>query len=238
MSNEASDITEQNLGLESGTVNKVLQTLCKIIAEKKNAFIAWPNKRTIEKNVREFERYDEYGYFEFYNVFGAVGTLELYIEPAIENYLTISSTDSLTYTPIKWQCSCDTHGLLQSSFVMIPTIEKETKNSYIFEVNPINTRLDAMKSDETYLVADETLTLFPYLLTPHEKLIIHAEQHNQALESKRKIIDKTFAMIQSRFLILARIELHDAESICNLIDTVGILHNYLVIHDDPMYMDK
>lgn len=234
--NETSAATERNLFLEPGTVDKVIRTLCEIIARRKHAFIMWPNEREIKKSVRQFESYDEFGSFEFYNVFGAIGTLELHVQPALRNQLTIQMTDcNSSYTPIKWQCSSDANGLLQSSFVMIPTTDKETKNSYIFEINPLKERLEAMKIDEIYSVSDETLTLFPFLLTPHEKIIIHAEQHNRALESKRKIIDKTFAIIQNRFPILDRIELRDAESIRNLIDTLGVLHNFLMIHGDPLY---
>lgn len=237
MSNETSSATEQTLFLQSGTVNKVLQKLCGFIAGKKHAFITWPNKREISKCVRQFKRYHEYGKYEFYNVFGAVGTLEMHIRPAIRNHLAVASNAS-SYTPVKWQCCSDASGLLQSSFVMIPKTDKESKNSYVFEVNPLNSILEAMKSDENYLVADETLTLCPNLLTPHEKLIIHAEQHNRALESKRKIIDKAFTLIQSRFPILERIELRDAESIRNLIDTVGVLHNFLIVHCDHLYLGE
>lgn len=237
MTDETSETTEQTLFLEAGTVNKLLRTLCQIITRKKDAFIAWPDRNEITKSVQQFESYQEFGHFEFYNVFGAIGTLEIHVRPAIRNYLSLLKSES-TYTPIKWQCSSDSNGLLQSSYVMVPKLDKETKNSYIFEKNPVKRRLEVMKLDEIYLVADETLTLFPFLLTPHEKIIIHAEQHNRALDSKRKIIDKTFAVMQNRFAILTRIELRDADSIRNLIDTVGILHNFLVIHGDQLYMNE
>lgn len=237
MTSEQSKETELTLFLEPGTVNKALEALCDIIAEKKHAFIHWPNKREIEQNVRLFESYQEYGYYEFFNVFGAIGTLEIQIQPALPNYLPVSKSNR-TYTPIKWQCSSDTGGILQSSFVLLPKKENETKNSYVFEVNPVKVKLEAMKSDEVYLVADETLTLFPYLLTPHEKLIIRAEEHNRALESKRKIIDNVFGKIQSRFLILQRIELRSAKSISNLIETVGILHNFFMVHNDHLYISE
>lgn len=237
MTSEQSGQTEETLFLEPGTVNKVLETLCNIIAEKKHAFIHWPNKREIQQNVRLFESYQEYGYYEFYNVFGAIGTIDVQVKPALKKYLSVIETNQ-TNTPIKWQCSCDTGGILQSSFVLVPKKENETKNSFVFEGNPIKTKLEAMKSDEVYLVADETLTIFPYLLTPHEKIIIRADEHNVALESKRKIIDNVFDKIRSRFSILQRIELRSAKSICNLIETVGILHNFFMVHNDNLYINE
>lgn len=236
MTGEDSVKTEETLFLETGTVNKVLSAMCEIIADKKDAFIHWPSKKEIHQNVRHFERYDEFGQYEFYNVFGAIGTLELHAKPALPNYLIISVTgENSTYTPIKWQCSCDVSGFLQSSSVIVPKKENETKNSYVFEMNPLKSKLDAMKDEEVYLVADETLTLIPYLLTPHEKLLLYAEQHNRALESKRKVIDKTFEKMFNRFSILSRIELRDADSIRNLIETVGILHNFFLIQGDQLY---
>lgn len=236
MAGESTQRTEETLGLETGTVNKVISTMCAIIADKKDAFIHWPNQREIDQNVRHFERYDEFGQYEFYNVFGAIGTLEIQVKPALSNYLAVQVTcENSTYTPIKWQCSCDVSGFLQSSSVTIPKQENETKNSYVFEMNPVKSKLESMKDTEIYLVADETLTLIPFLLTPHEKLLIHAEQHNRALESKRKVIDKTFEKILNRFSILGRIELRDAHSIHNVIETVGILHNFFLIQNDDMY---
>lgn len=238
MTADKSKKTEETLCLEPGTVNKVLQTLCEIIAQKKDAFIHWPNKREIERSVRRFENYQEYGHFEFYNVFGAIGTVEIRLKPQIPNYLAIAGTNNKNtkYTPIKWQCSCDTSGILQSSLVLIPKIEKESKNSYVFEVNPVKQKLETMKLDEVYLVADETLTIFPFLLTPHEKIIIRSEDHNIALESKRKVVDKMFEKIIDRFSVLKRIELRDAESIQNVVDTVGVLHNFFMIHNDRQYI--
>ncbi|XP_055297940.1 uncharacterized protein LOC129566214 [Sitodiplosis mosellana] len=236
MTGESSEKTEETLCLETGTVNKVLGAICEIIADKKDAFIHWPNAKEIRQNVRHFERYDEYGQYEFYNVFGAIGTMEFQAKPPLPNYLSVPTTHgNSTYTPIKWQCSCDVSGFLQSSSVTVPKKENETKNSYVFEMNPVKSKLEAMKEEEVYLVADETLTLIPFLLTPHEKLLLYAEQHNRALESKRKVIDKTFDKILSRFSILRRIELRDAHSIRNLIETVGILHNFFLIQGDQLY---
>lgn len=236
MTLDSSTKIEETLCLEMGTVNKVLTAICEIIADKKDAFIHWPNASEIQQNVRHFENYDEFGQYEFYNVFGAMGTMDFQVKPSLPNYLTVETVHGLsTYTPIKWQCSCDVSGFLQSSWVTVPKIENETKNSYVFEMNPIRSKLEAMKDEEIYLVADESLTLIPFLLTPHEKLLIYAEQHNRALESKRKVFDITFEKILSRFSILTRIELRDARSICNLIETVGILHNFFLIQGDPLY---
>lgn len=236
MTSESSGHTEETLFLEQGTVNKILEIVCSIIVDKKDTFIHWPNKKEIQQNVRQFERYDEFGHFEFYNVFGAIGTIELEIQPPLFDCLTYASSDNnYMYTPVKWQCSCDVTGFLQSSSVLVPKQENQSKNSYVFEMSSLKTKLEMIKNDEMYLVADETLTLIPYLLTPHEKLLLHAEQHNRALESKRKIIDKTFEKIQNRFLILQRIELQDEISVCNLVETVGILHNFFLIQSDQMY---
>lgn len=236
MTVDSSAKMEETLCLETGTVNKVLAAICEIIADKKDAFIHWPNAMEIQQNMRHFESYDEFGQYEFYNVFGAIGTMDFQVKPSLPNYLTVNAVHGIsTYTPIKWQCSCDVSGFLQSSWVTVPKIENETKNSYVFEMNPIRSKLEVMKNKEIYLVADESLTLIPFLLTPHEKLLLYAEQHNRALESKRKVIDKTFEKILGRFSILTRIELRDARSICNLIDTVGILHNFFLIQGDQLY---
>lgn len=236
MAGESSAHIEETLFLEPGTVNNVLNMICAIIAGKKDTFIHWPSEKEINQNVRQFEHYDEFGQYEFYNVFGAIGTIEFQIEPAIPNHLAFTTTNGHSiYTPVKWQCCCDVSGFLQSSTVMVPKSENDTKNSYVFEMSPLRATLEAMKYDEIYLVADESLTLIPYLLTPHEKLLLHAEQHNRALESKRKVIDKTFHKIQNRFAILQRIESRDENNIRNLIETVGILHNFFLIQNDQLY---
>lgn len=231
---------ENTLFIKPGTVTTVIQTLCEIIVQRKDVFIDWPNKRTMAENVRSFAIYSEFGNYEFFNVFGAIGTTEFQVTPSLQNYLAIPGTNvsSSTYTPIKWQCSCDTNCIIQSSFVVIPSRDVESKNSHVFEMNPIKSAMESMKSDEIYLVSDETLTIFPYLLTPHEKLIINSDSHNKALHSKRKVIDKTFAKIRSRFLILDRLEIRDARTICDLIETIGVLHNLFTIYKDQLYIDE
>lgn len=235
MTAEDSKHTEEMLSLEPNTVNKMLTTICAIIASKKDVFIHWPNRKEIQQNVRQFEKFNVFGEYEFYSVFGALGTIDIHLQPPVAKYLSFRDGNNVMYTPVKWQCSCDVSGFLQSSSVLIPKKENETKNSYVFEVNPLKDKLETIKNTEYYLVADETLTLIPYLLTPHEKLLLHAEQYNRALESKRKIIDVTFDKIRSRFAILSRIELRDAPSICNLIDTIGILHNFFLVQGDELY---
>lgn len=232
---------EQTMFLETGTVNKVLELLCEIIADKKNAFIQWPNDDEIAQNVREFESFSSYGPFE--SVFGAMGTIEISITPALSTFYTISQpscsthTTDTTYTPIKWQCSCDTNGFLQSSFVFIPQNEKQSKNSYAFEMNPVQWELERQQSaNEFYMVADETLAMSRFVLTPHEKRQIDADAFNKTLQSKRIVIDRAFEKIQQRFPLLQRIEHRDANTISNIIETIGILHNFFIIHRDDLYI--
>lgn len=243
MSGETTDQIEQLMVLETGTVNRIIEIMCEIIAQKKGAFIQWPNDDEISQNVRDFECYRENGQFEFYNVFGALGTIEIPIKPALSKFYSISqpscssrNTHS-TYTPVKWQCSCDTNGFLQSSLVFVPKTEKQSKNSYVFEVNPIKVELENQKLNELYMVADETLTICPILLTPHEKRMIDADSFNKALQSKRCVIDRAFEKIERRFPLLQRIEHRNANSICNIIETIGILHNFFIIHRDDLYID-
>lgn len=246
MSNNTNDRIEELMCLEPGTVNQVVEMMSEIIAQKKDAFIQWPNDDEILQNVRDFQCYRGNGeQSEFHNVFGALGTIEIQIKPALSKFYSISQPSSssarnthATYTPVKWQCSCDTNGFLQSSFVFVPTTENQSKNSYAFEVNPISVELEQRKHDELYMVADETLTIFPFLLTPHEKRMIDADSFNRALQSKRIVIDRTFEKIQRRFPFLKRIEHRDANSICNTIETIGILHNFFIIHRDDLYIDS
>lgn len=235
MTGEESEDTEQTLFLEPGTVNKTLEALCEVIVDKKDAFVHWPNRREISQNVQLFEVYHEFGNYKFYNVFGAIGTIELKLKPALPQYLCVNETQT-TYTPVKWQCSCDSSMVLQSSVVFVPERENECKNSYVFETSAVKAKLGTLSAKGVYMVADETLGRFSFLLTPKEIIEVNADAHNKALESKRKIIDRTFQKIQSRFLVLDRIELRDVRHICNLIETVGILHNFLMVHNDQLYI--
>lgn len=242
MSGEMAHQIEQTLFLEPGTVHQVLEIICEMISDKKNAFIQWPNDEEISQNVRDFERFSADDECEFPNVFGAIGTVEIPIKPALPKYYTIplpscsSHATNPTYTPIKWQCSCDTNGFLQTSFVFIPQKEKQSKNSYVFDVNPVKWELNSQRANELYMVADETLTIFPVLLTPHEKRMIDADAFNKTLHSKRIVIDRAFEKIKRRFPLLERIEHRDANCICNIIETIGILHNFFIIHRDGLYV--
>lgn len=246
MSGEKSHQIEQTLFLESGTVNKMIEIMTESIAQKKEAFIQWPNDDEILQNVRDFQCYHNNAHSEFRNVFGAIGTIDIPIKPALPRFYSISqqscstriNTADATYTPIKWQCSCDTNGFLQSSLVLAPKTENQSKNSYVFEVNPIKLELANQNANELHMVADETLTIFTCLLTPHEKRMIDAVPFNETLESKRIVIDRTFEKIQRRFMLLNRIEHRNANSICNIIETIGILHNFLIIHRDDLYIDS
>lgn len=231
---------EHTMFLEPGTVNTVLEFLCEIIADKKNAFIQWPNDDEIVQNARDFKALPAYGPFE--NVFGAIGTIDIPIRPALSKHYTISEpscsthTTHTTYTPIKWQCSCDTNGFLQSSLVFIPQTEKQSKNSYVFGMNPVKWELESQHDNEFYMVADQTLTMFRFLLTPHEKRQIDADTFNKTLQSKRIVIDRAFEKIQRRFPLLNRIEHRDANTICKIVETIGILHNFFIIHRDELYI--
>lgn len=110
-------------------------------------------------------------------------------------------------------------------------------SAFNLKVSKIKYELENQKLDELYMVADETLTIFPELLTPHEKRMIDADSFNKALQSKRAVIDRAFEKIQRRFPLLQRIEHRNANSICNIIETIGILHNFFIIHRDDLYID-
>lgn len=246
MSSETTGHIEQLMCLEPGTVNRVIEMMSEIIAQKKDAFIQWPNDDEILQNVRDFECYRDNGQlFEFpHNVFGALGTIEIPIKPALPKFYAVSQPSSSstsnahpTYTPVKWQCACDTNGFLQSSFVFVPATEKQSKNSYAFQVNPIKVQLENQKRNALHMVADETLTIFPFLLTPHEKRMVDADPFNKALEAKRVVIDRIFEKIHRRFPFLKHIGHRNASSICNIIETIGVLHNFFIIHRDDLYID-
>lgn len=238
MSDDDFETIESRYCWDQGVVADIIQRMSSLIASKKDLFIRWLTNIEIEQNVQRFTNFDEFGNFDFYNVFGALGIIDIHVKPALNDYFTVTTSydSNLKYTPVKLQCSCDVNGFLQSSFVLIPKTEAETKNSKTFEMSPIYDILRNMESEENYIVADQTFSCFPFLLTPHEKSIQHASEFNQALDSKRKVIDKTFAKIQLRFPILSRIELTDAESVCNLIETVCILHNFFLANNDEAYM--
>lgn len=246
MSDKKSHQIEQTLFLEPGTVNRIIEIMSESIAQKKDAFIQWPNDDEILQNVRDFASYNKNDQLKFPGVFGAIGTIDISIKPALSRFYSISqqscsvrrtNTRDATSTPIKWQCSCDTNGFLQSSLVFVPKTENQSKNSYVFEMNPINVELTNQMANDMYMIADETLTIFPCLLTPHEKRMIDADPFNKALESKRLVIDRTFQKIQRHFALLNRIEHRNANTICNIIETIGILHNFLIIHRDDLYID-
>lgn len=245
MSGESTDQIEQLMVLETGTVNHILEIMSEIIAQKKDAFIQWPNDEEIVQNVRDFQCYRVNEQYEFPSVFGALGTLDIAIQPSLPKFYSIAQPSCSshshiqpTYTPVKWQCSCDTNGFLQSSWVFIPTIERQSKNSFVFEINPVQVELENQKLDELYMVADETLAIFPVLLTPHEKRMIDADSFNKELHSKRSVIDRAFEKIQRRFPLIKRIKHRNPNSICNIIETIGILHNFFIIHRDDLYVDS
>lgn len=225
---------EQNFFLDPGVVQRILIKFCLAVFQLKNKFIQWPGRGGIERHCHQFERMTKFGNYDFYNVFGIMATKDFYIKPPLKNNFQIQ-TATESYTPVKLQCCCNANGLLFSCFIFFPKKESDTKNSSVFEVNPVKWALENMKSKEAYIVADQSMSLCPILLTPHEKIIAHSEQHNRALESKRKIIDKVFDKICSRFPILDHIEVGTNQNISHLIETVCILHNFFVMNNDQRY---
>lgn len=225
---------EQNFFLDPGVVQRILIVFCKAVSHLKDKFIQWPDRGGIERHCHQFERMNEFGSYDFYNVFGAMATRDFCIKPPLNNYFEVQTADA-SYTPIKLQCCCDANGLLFSSFVSFPKMEPDTKNSRVFEASPLKLALKRMKSNEAYIVADQSLSLCPILMTPHDKIIAHSEQHNKALESKRKIIDKVMDKICSRFPILGHIEVRNSQTISRLIETICILHNFFVMNRDQGY---
>lgn len=236
MTDENVETTESRFDLKAGAVKHILDIICHAILQHKNKFIRWPNQREIDNSIDEFENLHENEYYEFYNVFSAIGTTEVYVQPAIPNHFSIEA-EGYDYTPVKLQCCCDAGGYIQASFVTIPKTEADAKNSTVFLANPIRSVLEGMKSSENYVVSDQTLTDFPFLLTPHDDDIDNADEFNQALEAKRRTVDRTFAKIESQFQILNRIELCDKKSICELIEAICILHNFLVENNDSQYLN-
>lgn len=224
---------EQHFFLNEGILREILRKFCEIVQSIKPKLIQWPTKTEIDRSCQQFERMMEFGCYEFYNVFGAIGTIDISIEPPLRGYFKDKENSS---TPIKLQCCCNATGLLQSCFVFFPKKESDTKNSSTFEVNPVSAKLQTLHANEVYIVGDQSLSLCPTLMTPHDKIIAHSETHNKALESKRKIIDKTFNRIQVHFPILNRIELRNSAEITQLIETICILHNFFVTAHEQGYL--
>lgn len=238
MTHETIDSIEQHFFMDNGIVERILRLFTKAVCSIKDRFIRWPTKREIDQFCLQFEHLNEFGCFEFYNVFAAIGTIDICIRPPLENFLKVQDPKNITklHTPVKLQCSCNATGSFQSCFVSFPKRESDTKNSSVFDANPITDKLETIKSNETYIVGDKTLSLCPYLMTPHDKIVPHSESHNKALESKRKIIDKTFEKICTRFPILMRIGLRDNEEISHLIESICILHNFFSMKRDQGYL--
>lgn len=216
--------------VSAGVTKKAVHKVCSILAAHKHMFFRLPNDIEIDENVDDFAQFNDYGQFEFQNVFGAMGMIDVDIMPAITGYYSVNQTDdpSSSYTPAKLQCSCDANGFLQSSFVLIPEIELDTKNAEAFKLSPLYTALDYRPADRNHMVADYSFTSIPFLLTPLEEDGAGAEQFNRALESKRLIIDQTFSIIQNRFTILNRIDSDDAKAVCNLIESVCVIYNIFI----------
>lgn len=225
---------EQNFFLDPGVVQRILIEFCKAVSQLKDKFIQWPGRGGIERHCHQFERMTEFGSYDFYNVFGAMATKNVCIKPPLRNYFQVKMANE-SYTPIKLQCCCNANGLLFSIFILFPKKESDTKNSRVFEASPTKMALKNMKSKEAYIVADQSMSLCPILMTPHDKIIAHSEQHNRALESKRKIIDKVFDKIYFKFPILSHIEVRSNQTISCLIETICILHNFFVMNHDQGY---
>lgn len=226
---------EQNFFLDPGVVQRILIEFCQAVCQLKDKFIQWPGRGGIERHCHQFDRLTEFGCYDFYNVFGAMATKDFCIKPPLRNSFQVQTTNNESYTPVKLQCCCNANGLLFSSFILFPEKESDTKNSSVFEASPSKVALAKMKSKEAYIVADQSMSLCPLLMTPHDKIIAHSEQHNRALESKRKIIDKVFDKICSRFPILGHIEVRTNQTISCLIETICILHNFFVMNHDQKY---
>lgn len=238
MTNENFETTEVRFDLKPGTVESVLRLVVGALVKRKSAFVRWPTQRQIDQCVKEYEKLKEMGQSEFYNVFSVIGTTDICIQPAMSSFLSVDAGEGLNYTPTKLQCCCNAKGIIQSSYVKIPSNESEAKNSSVFECNPIRNVMEVMNSSENYVVSDRTLANYSFLLTPHDDNEENAVPFNQALESRRKTIDKVFAKIESQFLILNRIEISDPNLVCDLIETICILHNFLLVNRDTVYVSS
>lgn len=234
MSDHDFEGVDQVIHLTSGVTKTVIYRVSSIIAIHKDFFLLLPTVDDIEHNA---QRYSGDGVYEVDNVYGALGTIDVNIIPALPDSYAVQIVDvpPITSTSVKLQCSCDSNGFLQSCFVLVPKVEMDTKNVEVFKQSPLFEVLSNRSIDGHHMVADHSFATIPFLLTPLDENDDGAEQFNMALDLKRTIIDHTFANLTNRFPLLDRIESDDPGTVCNMIESVCVLYNVFVANDGGNY---
>lgn len=231
------DAVDGKFFLASGVAKRVTYKVCGFIAAHQSLFFRLPNETEIEQNVLEFAGLGDFVEHEFKSIFGAMGSIDIDVSPGLAGHFAISTEHDLsaTVTPVKLQCSCDANGFLQSCFVLVPSVELDTKNVEAFVQSPLYAALETRPTDGNYMVADNSFSTVPVLLAPRDSDDQSAAVFNRVLESKRAVIDRAFALIRSRFSILDRIDCDDAHIVRDLIVSVCVLYNVFVANDRMVY---
>lgn len=237
MSQHDLDGVDESFHLTSGIAKTVTYRVSSIVAIHKEFFFRVPTENDIEHNVGEFCQLSDGSLYEFPNVYGALGTSDIKVTPALPDYNCVSSADdsSITSTIIKLQCTCNANGFLQTCFILVPKEEFEAKHAEVFKQSPLFEVLSNRPFDDNHIVADRSFAKIPFILTPLDGSDDEVQQFNLALDAKRNIIDRTFTALYNRFPILDRIETDDPGTVCNIIESACVLYNVFIANNGGNY---
>lgn len=237
MSEHDFDGVDQCFHLTDGVAERVANSVSSIVAIHKDFFFQFPSGWDLEHNAAGFAEFTNIGLYEFPSVYGALGTIDINVIPALPDSHAVPCADdpTVTTTAVKLQCTCGPNGFLQSCFVLVPVDEIETKNVEALKQSPLFDVMTNRPIDGYHMIADLSFDKIPFLLTALDTNEEGAKEYNGALESARAIIDQTFSIIRNRFPVLDRLKTDDAGSVCNMIESVCVLYNVFVANDGANY---
>ncbi|XP_046571001.1 putative nuclease HARBI1 [Haliotis rubra] len=210
-------------GIERDQLQRIFISFCETILEIRGEYIKWPSKEGAIVNIQEFEER-----WSFPHTVGAIDCTEVPIKPPNQNrdsYINRKGVASM-----KTQAVCD-HKLrfmdVYSGWV------GSVHDARMFRNSPLALHLarpDVLPPN-AHIIGDGAYPLQISLMTPFRDnghLSDLQKKYNRIHSSARTVIERSFALLKSKWRRLKYLDMDLMDKVPNVIVTACVLHNLII----------
>ncbi|CAG2185824.1 HARBI1 [Mytilus edulis] len=219
-------VVGDTLGLDKGTVSRVVQDTTAALCKRQNEFVKWP-RRDAEKNKIKAGNYRIGG---FPNVIGAIDGTHIRIQAPTTD--EASYVNRKGYHSINVQAVCDADGKFTNINTSWPG---NAHDAHIFRTSQVCTHMERTPNWESgILLGDSGYPCRPFIMTPYARPANEDQtRFNRHHARTRCVIERTFGRWKRRFHVLHSEIRMKPEKACIIIMACAILHNIALWMNEP-----
>lgn len=208
----------EDAGVSQSTVSRVVWQVCRRIVAKRDEWIQFPRQREMRAALDAWQIR-----FSLPFVIGAIDCTHIPIQkPTVygDEYINRKGFPSINV-----QATCDAHELFTSVDVSWPGSVHDAR--ILTNSNVYNAMTNLARSHGAVILGDEGYPLLRWLMTPIRKRVMtmREERYNTKHAQERKIIERCFGQLKSRFRMLRVPVRIKTSRVPHFIMAAFILHN-------------